>query len=58
MSESNDTGLKLYLAEAFGWFTHSWKGDEIVAFCRARAAVESDEAVRNELSRTVRRLTD
>jgi hypothetical protein len=58
MNESDDTGLKLYLAEAFGWYTHSWKRDEIIGFCRARAAVESDEAVKNELSRTVRRLTD
>jgi hypothetical protein len=58
MKESEDNDLKLLLAEAFGWFTHSWKRDEIVAFCQAQAAVESNEAVKNELRRTVRRLTD
>lgn len=58
MKESEDNDLKLLLAEAFGWFTHSWKKDEIVAFCQTQAAAESDEAVRNELLRTVRRLTD
>jgi hypothetical protein len=58
MKESEDNDLKLLLAEAFGWFTHSWKRDEIVAFCQAQVAGESDEAVKNELRRTVRRLTD
>ncbi len=58
MKESDDSDLKLLLAEAFGWFTSSWKRDEIVEFCKAQAAVESDQAVKNELLRTVNRLTD
>ncbi len=58
MKESDDSDLKLLLAEAFGWFTTSWKRDEIVEFCQAQAAVESDQAVKNELLRTVSRLTD
>lgn len=58
MKDSDDHDLRVLLAEAFGWFTHSWKRDEIVAFCTAQAAVESDEAVKNELLRTVSRLTD
>lgn len=58
MKESEDNDLRLLLAEAFGWFTHSWKRDEIVAFCKAQASAENDEAVKNELLRTVRRLTD
>lgn len=58
MKDSDDNDLRVLLAEAFGWFTHSWKRDEIVAFCTAQAAVESDDAVKSELVRTVRRLTD
>ncbi|MDR0421456.1 MAG: hypothetical protein LBH72_00385 [Proteiniphilum sp.] len=58
MEESGDDDLRLLLAEAFGWFTRSWKKDEIVAFCRDRAVAEESDAVRNELRRTVRRLTD
>ncbi|RNC66861.1 hypothetical protein [Proteiniphilum sp. X52] len=58
MKESEDNDLKFLLAEALGWFTHSWKRDDIVAFCKAQAATESDEAVKNELLRTIRRLTD
>ncbi|MDD2514082.1 MAG: hypothetical protein WC191_07150 [Proteiniphilum sp.] len=58
MKESDDQNLRQLLAEAFGWYTRSWKKQEIVDFCRAQAAVEKDDAVKKELLRTVRRLTD
>ncbi|MDD2247490.1 MAG: hypothetical protein PHI70_05025 [Proteiniphilum sp.] len=58
MKESDDQSLRLLLAEAFGWYTRSWKKQEIVDFCRAQAAVEKDDTVKRELLRTVRRLTD
>jgi len=58
MKESDDQSLRLLLVEAFGWYTRSWKKDEIVDFCSRQAAIETDEAVKNELQRTVRRLTD
>ncbi|WP_294071532.1 HEAT repeat domain-containing protein [Proteiniphilum sp. UBA1028] len=58
MKESDDQNLRQLLAEAFGWYTRSWKKQEIVDFCRAQAAVEKDDTVKRELLRTVRRLTD
>jgi hypothetical protein len=58
MEESQDHDLRLLLAEAFGWFTNSWKRDEIVGFCKEQAAKEKDAAVKSELLRTVKRLTD
>lgn len=58
MKESDDHSLRQILAEAFGWYTHSWKKQDIIDFCKAQAAVETDEAVKKELLRTVRRLTD
>jgi len=58
MKESDDQTLRQLLAEAFGWYTRSWKKQEIVDFCRAQAVVEKDDAVKKELLRTVRRLTD
>jgi hypothetical protein len=58
MKESDDQTLRQLLAEAFGWYTHSWRKQEIIAFCKAQAEVEKDQAVKKELLRTVRRLTD
>lgn len=58
MKESDDQNLRQLLAEAFGWYTRSWKKQEIVDFCRVQAAVEKDDTVKRELLRTVRRLTD
>lgn len=58
MKESNDNDLKITMAEAFGWFTNSWKRDEIVDFCSSMASSETDEAVKNELLKTVKRLAE
>ena len=58
MQESPDDDLRLILAEAFGWFTNSWKRDEIIEFCKTQASKEKDEAIKSELLRTVSRLTD
>ncbi|PKO99748.1 MAG: hypothetical protein CVU13_04270 [Bacteroidetes bacterium HGW-Bacteroidetes-8] len=57
LKTSEDAELKVYLAEAFGWYTNSSKRDEIVAFCKEQAQVEKSEAVKKELLRTVYRLT-
>lgn len=46
MEESGDNDLRILLAEAFGWFTNSWKRDEIVVFCKELAAKEKDAAVK------------
>jgi len=54
---SQDADLKIYLAEAFGWYTNSSKRSEIVAVCKEQANIEKNEAVKKELLRTVYRLT-
>lgn len=58
MKESKEDDLRLMLAEAFGWFTNSWKRDQIIAFCKEQVARESNEAIKNELLRSINRLKD
>lgn len=56
--ESKENDLKVQLAEAFGWYTQSWKRDEIIKFCQEQSKVETNEPVKNELMRTINRLTN
>ena len=56
--ESKDNDLKVQLAEAFGWYTQSWKRDEIIKFCQEQSKVETNDSVKNELTRTINRLTN
>ncbi|MEA5005560.1 MAG: HEAT repeat domain-containing protein [Rikenellaceae bacterium] len=56
--ESKENDLKVQLAEAFGWYTQSWKRDEIIKFCQEQSKVETNEQVKNELIRTINRLTN
>ena len=56
--ESKDNDLKVQLAEAFGWYTQSWKRDEIIKFCQEQSEIETNELVKNELTRTINRLTN
>jgi len=58
LKESTDNDLKVYLAEAFGWYTQSWKKPEIIKVCQEQATVEKNELVKNELLRTINRLTN
>jgi hypothetical protein len=44
------------LAEAFGWYTQSWRRDDIVNFCQEQLNVEQNEQVKSELVRTINRL--
>jgi len=57
MKESDDNELRVLLAHAFGWFTNSWKRDEIVEFCKTMVNTEKNDAVKEELIRTISRLT-
>lgn len=57
MKESQDNDLKVTLAEAFAWYTNSWKRDQIIDFCIQQIEFEKDQEVRNELIRTVSRLS-
>lgn len=56
MRESPNDQLRMQLAEAFGWYTKSYKREEIVQFCLEQIEVEKSEDVKKELLRTVRRL--
>jgi hypothetical protein len=56
--ESQERDLKILLAEAFAWYTNSYKRDVIIDFCREQSLTEKDEAVKKELLRTVNRLTN
>jgi len=56
MKESTDNDLKLLLAEAFGWYTQSWRRDDIINFCQEQLNVEQSEQVKSELVRTINRL--
>ena len=54
--ESSDPELKVLLAEAFGWYTNSWKREEIIDKCKELLVSEKDDSVRKELKRTINRL--
>ncbi|HHT29049.1 hypothetical protein [Petrimonas mucosa] len=58
MRESHDQTLRQLLAEALGWYTQSWRKQEIIDFCKSQIEVEKDDLVKRELQRTLRRLTD
>ncbi|MDR0688459.1 MAG: hypothetical protein LBF55_07260 [Prevotellaceae bacterium] len=57
LKNGRDVGLRTLTAETFGWYVYSWKRDEILAFCRQQWAVEQDAAVKNELAKTIARLS-
>ena len=54
----DDTAQRTAIAETLGWYRYSYLRDDIVARCRDLMATEPDGAVRAELAKTVRRLTD
>ena len=56
--ESQDADLKTLLSEAFGWYTNSYKRDEIIDFCKEQSLTEKSEVVKKELVRTINRLTN
>jgi hypothetical protein len=58
MQNSEDDDLRVILAEAFAWFTNSWKKEEILEFCKQQYVKEENEAVSRELYRTISRLSD
>ena len=57
MKESNESELRVQLAEAFAWYTNSWKRDKIIDFCKEQIKEEKEQQVRDQLIRTVSRLT-
>jgi hypothetical protein len=57
LKNGGDAGLRLLTAETFGWYVCSWKRDEILAFCRQQWETEQDAAVKDELEKTINRLS-
>jgi hypothetical protein len=57
LRNGRDTGLRVLAAETLGWYVYSWKRDEILAFCKQQWAAEQDAAVKNELEKTIARLS-
>ena len=54
----DDVAQRVAIAETLGWYRYSYLRDEIASHCRDLLAAEPDAAVRAELAKTVRRLTD
>jgi hypothetical protein len=57
LKNGRDTELRTLAAETLGWYIYSWKRDEIKAFCKQQWAAEQDTTVKNELEKTIARLS-
>jgi len=57
LKTGNDNVLRVLVAETFGWYVHSWQRDTILAFCQQQLSEEKDAAVKNELQKTIGRLS-
>lgn len=57
LKESNILSLRLLTAETLGWYVYSYKKDYIVTKCKELQAVEKNEQVKNELLKSINRLT-
>ena len=56
--QCDDIQQRTDIAETLGWYRYSCKKEEILGACRTLLLEEKDPAVRNELEKTIRRLTD
>ena len=54
----DDVQMRTDIAETLGWYRYSYRKDDILAACRNLLETEREPAVRNELQKTLRRLTD
>jgi hypothetical protein len=57
LRDGDDPTLRLQLAETFGWYLYSYRHDEILAFCKQQFTIEQDAAVKDELEKTINRLS-
>ena len=57
IKEGTDHELRLLTAETLGWYQYSYKKGYIVEQCKECLASEKDDAVKNELQKTINRLT-
>jgi len=54
--QTDNKDLKWMLTEAFGWYKYSYKKNEIITFCKERLTNETDDTIKNELIKTIKRL--
>jgi hypothetical protein len=57
LKNGSDNEFRILTAETFGWYIYSWKRNEILEFCKKQWATEQDAAVKNELEKTINRLS-
>jgi hypothetical protein len=57
LKNGDDRTLRLMQAETFGWYLYSHKRNEIIDFCKQQYAVEQDAGIKNELEKTINRLS-
>lgn len=56
--QCDDTQMRRDIAETLGWYRYSYKKEGILEACRALLGEEKEPAVRSEIEKTLRRLTD
>jgi len=56
--QCDDVQMRTAIAETLGWYRYSYKKEEILGACRELLQSETEATVRNELQKTIRRLTD
>jgi hypothetical protein len=57
LKTGDDRILRLLQAETFGWYLYSHRRNEIIDFCKQQYAVEEDAEIKNELEKTINRLS-
>ncbi len=56
LENSEDTEMRVLIAETLGWYTHSYRKDYIVEQCRKIASTEKEAVAKLELEKTIKRL--
>ena len=56
--QCDDVQMRIDIAETLGWYRYSYRKSEILDACRSLLGSEKEAAVRAELEKTLRRLTD
>lgn len=56
--QCEDIPMRTDIAETLGWYRYSYQKDAILEACRALLESEREPAVRSELQKTIKRLTD
>ena len=57
LKKGENKDLRVLIAESLGWYLYSSQRHPIIAFCKQQVSEEKDEAVKNELQKTISRLS-